>query len=93
MPAPFKVVIPRKSDVVFTTGNILSDTGTFIVRDIAVEIEQPLLKSAPELLEALQSLINDYDSFRARSGRTDAPQNQLMLNARAAIAKALGETK
>lgn len=52
-----------------------------------------LCVAAPDLLEALQNLITDYDNFREKQGRQDSPQNTMMLSARAAIAKALGETK
>lgn len=50
-----------------------------------------LISAAPELLEVLQELIADYDDFRARTGRSGEGQNKLMLKARAAINKALGE--
>ncbi len=52
-----------------------------------------LVAAAPELLEALQNLIVSYDNFRERTGRDGDPENPLMIDARAAIAKATGETK
>lgn len=52
-----------------------------------------LIAAAPELLEALQNLIVSYDNFRERAGRNGDPENPLMIDARAAIAKATGETK
>lgn len=55
------------------------------------EANAKLIAAAPELLEALQYLINDYDGFRERTGRTDDPQNKMILNAKSAIKKALGE--
>lgn len=48
-------------------------------------------EAAHELLESLQSLINDYDDFRERTGRTNNPQNKMIINAKSAIKKALGE--
>lgn len=85
MPAPFKIVITEKSDAVLATGNILDETGTVIIRGVAVEIEQPLLKAAPELLEALEMLI---------VFTTPTKRNAVVLNkAYTVIAKALGDTK
>lgn len=52
-----------------------------------------LIAAAPELLEALQNLIVSYDNFRERAGRNGDPENPLIIDARAAIAKATGETK
>lgn len=57
------------------------------------EANARLIAAAPELLEALQNLIVSYDNFRERAGRNGDPENPLMIDARAAIAKATGETK
>lgn len=50
-----------------------------------------LIAAAPDLLLAMQAIMNNYDAFRIRSGKENEPQNIIMLNARAAIAKALGK--
>ncbi|CZY59658.1 hypothetical protein [Enterobacter hormaechei] len=50
-----------------------------------------LIAAAPDLFEALQCLVKSYDEFRTRTGRGTKPQALELLNARAAISKALGE--
>lgn len=52
-----------------------------------------IIAAAPELLEALQNLMLNYNDFRERTGRNSDPQNPLILAALAAIQKATGETK
>ena len=52
-----------------------------------------LFCAAPELLEALQNLMLNYNDFRERTGRNGDPQNPLILAALVAITKATGETK
>lgn len=64
--------------------------------DPEVEVQvanQRIMATAPELLEALQNPILSYDNFRERTSRNGDPENPLMIDARAAIAKATGETK
>ncbi len=50
-----------------------------------------LIAAAPDLLAALQDLIGNYDEFRIRTGRVGDTQHEVILSARAAIAKALGK--
>lgn len=50
-----------------------------------------LIAAAPDLLLALQAILINYDAFRISNGKERSPQNVIMLNARAAIAKALGK--
>ena len=55
------------------------------------DADKRLIAAAPGLLEVLQELMRSYDDFRVRHGRIDEPKNKLMLDAQAAINKALGE--
>ena len=64
-----------------------------VVGQVETESDARLFCAAPELLEALQNLMLNYNDFRERTGRNGDPQNPLILAARAAIAKATGETK
>jgi len=50
-----------------------------------------LIAAAPDLLLALQAILINYDAFRISNGKERSPQNVIMLNAREAIAKALGK--
>lgn len=49
------------------------------------------MAAAPDLLTALQGLIANYDEFRIRTGRAGDTQHEVIISARAAIAKALGK--
>lgn len=87
-------VIESCSGEVFVS--VLDADGVLIAfcgKDKIAEANAQLFSAAPDLLEALQNLITDYDNFREKQGRQDSPQNTMMLSARAAITKALGETK
>lgn len=64
-----------------------------VVGQVETESDARLFCAAPELLEALQNLMFNYNDFRERTGRNGDPQNPLILAARAAINKATGETK
>lgn len=64
-----------------------------VVGQVETESDARLFCAAPELLEALQNLMLNYNDFRERTGRNGDPQNPLILAALAAIAKATGETK
>lgn len=64
-----------------------------VVGQVESESDARLFCAAPELLEALQNLMLNYNDFRERTGRNGDPQNPLILAALAAIAKATGETK
>jgi len=55
------------------------------------EANAKLIASAPELLEALQNLMDSYHEFREKRGRADYPLNPLMQAAHDAINKALGK--
>lgn len=50
-----------------------------------------LISTAPELLEALQGLVESYDDFRKRKGKEGSPEANEIIKARSAIAKALGK--
>lgn len=64
-----------------------------VVGQVETESDARLFCAAPELLEALQNLMLNYNDFRERTGRNGDPQNPLILAAHAAIDKATGETK
>lgn len=64
-----------------------------VVGQVETESDARLFCAAPELLEALQNLMLNYNDFRERTGRNGDPQNPLILAALAAINKATGETK
>lgn len=64
-----------------------------VVGQVETESDARLFCAAPELLEALQNLMLNYNDFRERTGRNGDPQNPLILAALEAIAKATGETK
>lgn len=70
-----------------------SENWVTVIGQVENESDALLFCAAPDLLEALQKLITDYDNFREKQGRQNSPQNPIMLSARAAITKALGETK
>ena len=76
----------KRGDGIVAPGDIEVAVVVNFQDDEAMDADAILIAAAPELLQALQNMVESYQ-YEA------SPDNPALLQARAAIAKALGESK
>lgn len=92
IPTPWESHIGLDYAVVMLPGETTDDASIRVSRENAPELI-PLISTAPELLEALETFVSEYVALveSGDAGNWDAETEPKVIAARAAIAKAHGQ--